>query len=508
MNNNIITTGVYPDALPFQAGDPRLAIQTNSTDPKIVDAFAKYDNKYRVSGSYMTGVDGAFDTNNDLEKPTNVINTRLYRVKSFDELNGNVKIVYDKNSDLLMSPDLIKQNNPVALAWANKLNGTTPFTDEDKGRLLLEYEWVMTDGRYMRDSKMLMVKEGSHDVEVEVYNAKDNSPNDHLIALDVQAFQQGDTIPTLKFDKPSQKDAIKVKHFSPSIIGFKNIYDTTTIDKIEFVVTTSDINAQETQQTIVFDNIQDGAQVNVPTRYVYSSYEEKGQYFAKIVDSIRTYTLHYDATHNYYYITMDTKFKDEATGLERFDVESDMKVKVYVSDTQLAKEGQASFVNKTFINNEEVNEAGEFTYEISGPLGYKKVFSMSSLASGNQLDFVLPIGEYTMTQTAKEKGYTLENMVIDGVEVKDTYKFEVREGGKTTVVMNNKQVKEDPKPDPGQPGDPTKPNDPSKPSTPTTKPNDPNSVGTGDSKMYLIYMLLILVSGLAIKVFNDRRLDN
>ncbi len=497
LTSNSITTGVYPDSLPFQTDDPRSLIQTNTNDAELMNLFNKYKGQFRVPTKYMTEVTSDFDNNNGIKNPTNVVNTKMYRVKSFEEMNNVVKISYDKTTDLLLDFDLLKNNDPTAKVWADKITGKQAFAKEDIGRYLIEYEWVMPDGRFMRDSKMIMIQDGKHDVGLNVYNAKDGKANADLVALDVKDFQYGDTLPTLSFGVPSASTESVVEHFTPVVLGFKNLFDTTTIDKIEFVVTTADINATLTTQTVAFPKVEDGASVSVPTSYVYSSYEEAGQYFAKVVKTDRVYTLHYDAANKYYYITIDTQFKDGVTGLQRYDVESDMKLNIYVSTAPVNEEGTLSILNKTFLNGKEVNKEDEFIYRIVGPNGFDDSFTLDSLAASNQVNMPLPIGDYTMTQTRKPNGYALDKVMIDTKEVKDVYRFTIADGKETSIVIYNSMTTNN---DPTQ-----KPVTPTKPNKPTTKPG---SVDTGDSKMVLIYLLLVLVSGLAIKVLNDRRLDN
>ena len=507
MNLNQITTGVYPDALPFEANDPRMAIQTNSTDPTLQSLFALNDDKFRVDGSYMTG---EVSNLND-SKPNNVVNTKLYRVSSFAEKDGTVQIKYDKKTDLLLDHGLLQANDPTALSWADKMNGKKVFAKADVGRYLIEYEWIMPDGRFMRDSKLIMVQEGQHDVSLNVLNTVDNSANSKLVSLAIEPYTYTTQVPDLLFTIPSASEVKEVDHFTPVVVGFQNIYDSTTIDKLEFVVTTNDINAQETIQTIAFPQVADGASVDVPTRYVYSSYEENGNYFAKIVETVRTYTLHYDATKNYYYITLDSKFNDNVTGLQRYDVESNMQLKVYVSNEEIKKEGSVKVSNQTFLNMKEVHIADSFVYKIKGPYNYEKEVTLDSLASGNVFEETLPIGEYTISQLKKADGYHLTSVNVDGVEVKDSYTFVISEDKQTSVMLRNEKnvtVDPDPNPDPNPEPKPTPPNNEPSNKEEIKKPSTGNAVDTGDAKWLLIYMLLLLVSGLSIKVFHDRRIDN
>ena len=468
-NPNDVTTGVYPDALPFDTSDPRTQIQNVSG--AIQTQFGKDDNNFIVGGEHLTGATRQVDD----AHPNNIINTYLYKVNSFEEKNGMIEIKYytneaTKKDEAMVSPDKLKAGDTTAEEWAKKLNGETAFEKGDEGRYLIEYEWIVPDGRYMRDSKLLLVQEGEHDVAIDVYNEDGTLKNDTSLALNMNNYKYTESTPVLTFKDASDHIDTTVAHFTPVNLGFKLKSDTATITKLEFKVTTQDLDSSAKEVTVTLDNVVDGATIEIPARYVYVSYEEGGKYFAKVVDTIRTYTLHYDSAKEYYYLTLDSKFNDSVTGLERFDVQSEVQINLYVKDVNAVKEGTVSITNQTFEDKKQNHIADQFTYRVSGPNNYVHDFTLNSLSGSDTLQLKLPVGTYTIKQLFVAKEYELKDMTIEGKAlVGKEHTFTITKDHNTTILVKNEKV---------------------------NKSKDKDGIDTGDATRQGIFIVLLMISGL------------
>ena len=126
------------------------------------------------------------------------------------------------------------------------------------------------------------------------------------------------------------------------------------------------------------------------------------------------------------------------------------------------------------------------TVTITGKNGTSKTMS---LRANETQSIKLPVGEYTLTETAPAvEGYT------QSAQTFSTNHFTLAYGGKNVTITNSyTKDAEEPAVDPDQP---TKPEKPSKPTKPAKTNDNPNEVPkTGDNSHMLLWFALLLVSG-------------
>ncbi|MEG0276289.1 MAG: hypothetical protein RR630_04595 [Coprobacillus sp.] len=433
-----ITTGVYPDSQAFE--DSRVNIQEKTND--IENQFALDTNKFLVGAEHMTKAVREVDTTH----PDNIVSTYVYEVKAFEEVPGSdiAKIAYGTKADAIVSPAVLKgtdaERKSKAEAWIKKLTGQSEFKKEDKGRYLIEYEWVLPDGRFMRDSKMIMVQNGTHNVTAEVRNTNNDTLNNGSLKLNIDSYEYSDsTMPSPKFSEETVSSAkTEVKHGVPANIAFESINEKTTIDKIKFEFKLSDISSSNSTQEVIIKNVVVDKPFDVEISYYYSSFEENGNYYAKKVSTTKQYTLKKDATKGYYYLSLNQKFNDAHTGLDRRDVECDVKATIYVTDTKAVNTGKVTVQTKTFENDSVVSLSDKFKYQITGANGFEKIIEVSSEKDAIE-NLKLSVGNYTITQLT-DNGYPLKEVTVDGKKVVKPFHFTVTTDDTVNIVFTNKKA--------------------------------------------------------------------
>lgn len=456
MSTNIkdITIGSYPDATPFDVADPRYDLIKNKTlksGTKVFDLFNTYNDEYQVSAEFMSDVETGIEK---LHKD-NIVNVYVYDVKKFRELSGTniTEIVYiedgkTKEESAVLSPTLLNDPDadPVRKAkakkWAEKFNGNTSFESDDSGRYLVEYEWIRTDGRYARDAKMILVQPEKHKVQLEVKNFANSTMNSSSLKLSAVEFTGGAIRPNTDFtERPIAKLEKTIPHFKAVDLAFKKTNVATEIKKIVFTITTNDLSGKLQEQIVTIDDVKDNQLFNVPITYYYSSFEEGGKYFAKEVTTNREYTLKYEAAGDYYYLTMNNAFSDEETGLSRKDLESDVKITIFVEDANVPSTGSVTVTNKTFDNGAESHVDDTIAYVIKDVAGnvIESEFSLNSKTNNSKALAGLEVGTYSIERKDSAK-YSLKNIMVDSTEITtSSASFKIVADNNTQIIINNER---------------------------------------------------------------------
>ena len=314
--------------------------------------------------------------------PNNYLNLYLYKsTVVYDAASGLNRLAYDSADRIELTPD----ND-----WGKKLNGEKAFEDEDFGRYVLEYNWVLPDARFIRASAMLLINPQNNTVTTEVLDKDSGLAVDSVMRQDIRSYtkQADGSFPSPDFSSGTLVGlSEEVPSGSPVLVAQqKDELSGHRIVDIFFEITTID-----SVQSMKFEDVQMGSQVVFPVRYYYDSQGINSDYFVKSVTVNKTYTLEYDFVNNYYFVRMDGEYQPNSS-IHVTDLEDNVKLTVYVQNP-------AEFTLKA-------------TADMGGtisPAGNKTVSSGATQA-------------YT---AAPEAGYELKDVQIDGVSIGpvSTYTF-------------------------------------------------------------------------------------
>ena len=130
---NDITQGVFPD-YPMDAAQIAIQSDLSAAPASYLTAFKAADNQYvGVNMNHME-----LNKTHTAPIPSNASTGKMYVIGS--NTSGNIGL--DNTNS----------------AIDNKFNGIAPFINADAGTYTLVYDWVLQDGRFLQDSKVITIK--------------------------------------------------------------------------------------------------------------------------------------------------------------------------------------------------------------------------------------------------------------------------------------------------------------------------------------------------------------
>ncbi len=183
MNPNDLTLGVYPD-LPLSLSQVTFQSVVPPSFPTSDDLYSNVNIGHVAAGSTMETV--------------------ISPVTSIDPTTGQ----------LYTGAELPLRKAPTDPGLQDKWNGKRHFEAADADRYLLEYFWILPDGRYMRAAKTINVINAPLALKISVENA-DGTPNNWAMSIDAREKANPLSLAT------SDTDLITVDYQKPGVVSWK-----------------------------------------------------------------------------------------------------------------------------------------------------------------------------------------------------------------------------------------------------------------------------------------------
>lgn len=187
-----------------------------------------------------------------------------------------------------------------------KWNGGHPLYPDTSAshKYIITYFWMLSDGRYRFDQKVITITPGEYDVAVDVYNTTDDSANGTALypaAAPDDGANPDYTYPTLTGDHTETLDNIYTTNVTAA---WEKKYSNTTVDKMTVTLTAGDKTTVMGTATITGD-IRDGTQITIPIScyyvdLVWDSSQNAYREVTLLETADITYTVGIDAEGGYY----------------------------------------------------------------------------------------------------------------------------------------------------------------------------------------------------------------
>ena len=392
----IPTTNLIP-------GDDRTNLTSGSTYDHTDDFRMAYSTAHRMSidmgditvSSYpgtnlqYKGID--LNTIPDLSGPGSSLDVSVFKVNGITSKSVNPAGIID-----YIKEDLIANGSANRKIWESKLNGTAEFEDTDQGRYIIEYTWNLSDGRYIRDSKMIVIRAQKHNVEIQVEDMS-GTPLADQMKLHVEEYQDNAVVPSLIMPPEevyAQSAYEAVGDGKHALLLSKKRDPHSEIKEIQFTLNT--IDGPQTKTVTDIDN--EGAnEFNFQVVYYYGSYEQGGNYYVQSETVTKKYVFKYQEDTDCYVLLLDSEFN--IGGVEKYDVDSDIEFVVRLD----AKKKNGFLKLKKITTNETGQEQyyqDKFIFKLTGvdDPAFTSSVVLTSATGKNEKVLTLPAGRYILEE--------------------------------------------------------------------------------------------------------------
>jgi len=404
-NATDITTGIYPDgtalgdlsayqninqALPGgnlgaspPGGTPNLAASA-----KLAPFLADNDKYLDVYASHLSRHAG-----------DNADTSKLY-VKIFRN------VIVDPITDEVTYTDRIDLDNDGSLSALcadnnDKFNGSAPFMDASDTTYLLDYFWVLRDGRYLQNGKLLNLRGSPFNVDIYVENT-DGTANNKAMVIDADDPGVPDFSAGTRSHADTQAIAKQTAQTSWMLTDSSYI-----ITKLTLQMTYDDYGNMtlpngDTNEYVVLDP-KNGDTISIKRLFQRKiTAEGGGEYYAPPQEVTKTYTIHTGTTaggDTYFYLTFEDRSLID--GVRQNDVESDIILTLTVEQITTGFQ-----IEKTLDSPAEEDEKFVFQvdYRETSATGtvVKTMYAVITIEAGESIgtaNFVdMSAGWYTVTE--------------------------------------------------------------------------------------------------------------
>ena len=180
-----------------------------------------------------------------------------------------------------------------------KWNGQLPlYTDTSAGhKYIVTYYWMLEDGRYREDHKVITITPGKYDLKVNVRNMNNGTAN--TTALKPAAAPDSGAVTGYTFaGAGSYAQALQNQYTTNTSAAWAKANAANTVKKIEIIMTGADGTVMGSA-FVTGANLIEGAQIVVPVKYDYFTVVSGREVTAQETVNI-TYTVKKDASGGYY----------------------------------------------------------------------------------------------------------------------------------------------------------------------------------------------------------------
>lgn len=424
-----ITEGVYPD-VPLASTQKLKNLMEKQADGSYTPtgsnppaSFATDDDKFNVNMDFMVApVSGAHSEHS-------FVTAKLYKIEDIvkDPVTGKYLVQYDKDKNI----------DTATGGWGDKINGKAEFGASDTGRYIMEYFWVIPDGRYIRDSKMLVINTHPRTLSLKVVD-KNSNPIDSVLELFATGYEEGNPTPAPTFSGVTESEKIvnNIDSGSPGFCAAKKQHpdDNYIITKVQFDVLTPD-----GVQTCYIENPQVGELVSLPITYYYSVMDEGGNYYllAKTVE--KKYSFGYNAVEGYYYVDLNNKYEDSEFTTR--DLDYDVNITLTVEKTSTT--GTLIVSKNVLVDNVPSKTGDNFLFQIKGENGFFTEVKLSASDGFESRSLSLPAGKYTVTEIVP-MNYQFKHYQLGGISgtpvSQNSAEIELVSSGNTIVLFTNEKT--------------------------------------------------------------------
>lgn len=163
---------------------------------------------------------------------------------------------------------------------SRKFRGDIPlYPDTSSGRkYIISYYWILEDGRYVTDYKVVTITPGQYSVDMYVYNIVDGSANSSLLYLDVALdhadgsvgydVSSGITASSESLPWNSEANDNTVKYTTNVTAAWRKATADTKVQKIDLQLYYRD-GTLAGEASVEADDIKDGQEITIPTLLYY-----------------------------------------------------------------------------------------------------------------------------------------------------------------------------------------------------------------------------------------------
>ncbi len=361
-NPNDITIGIYPD---LQLTDEQIALQgsppANFNDAD--DKFTLINLDHMVLGS--------------------TVETVITPIESIDPVTS----IITKGVELPIraSPDAEIQK---------KWNGKKNFESIDIKQYLIEYYWILQDGRYLKSSKFIDIALSSASLKVKVQN-EDNSPNRNGLSIGVGG---GSSLPEI--DSREEK-YLSIDYGTPGIVSWKANNTATEILGINIRI----YDENETKYTESLNGELEGKYFTAGYTYRNRLITDEINYYAPLTYENKIYTITKDS--NGIYSILFDKTVNDISGQYFSDMEKNIEITLTVRTTELKLQ-----IRQVVLNSKEtlsVPDTSNMVFSNVNTQSYEAPFAVynQKITSGKAIsnDPLYPEVPYTLVNAIIEPGY-------------------------------------------------------------------------------------------------------
>jgi len=289
-----------------------------------------------------------------------------------------------------------------------KWNGEEPiYADTSVGhKYIITYYWMLADGRYRTDEKVVTITPGKYDVAVNVYNAKDNTANSTALYTGAAPDSGASTAYSFGAGTSAHAETLNSTYTTNVTAAWKKDAINTKITKMAVTMTALDGTTVMGSADITGD-IKAGDTITIPVKYLYlTTIDDLAQGKREVTEQETvniTYTIETDPSGGYY-----LRFNKLA------NVPSNEVPSAYAhGDNTGIPAGTKAYINDLSYNIQidlYVEEAGELTVEkeLTAPAEEEETFVFQVDYCGNDTEagsvertmyavITIPAGETTGT---------------------------------------------------------------------------------------------------------------
>lgn len=362
------------------------------------------------------------------------LSVTMYKVNQITMQTGSTegKIDFNKN-------DLLADTSAEGEIWKGKLNGTKAFEEGDQGRYIIEYTWKLSDQRFIRDSKMIVIRMQKHQVDIQVEDKAGNPLSDQM-KLKIAEFTDNSDVPELDIPEESpyiQSVSEKVSDGKHAALISRKKDAGCTINEIQLTLNT--IDGQQYKTVSDIDNTGTSA-FEFPVVYYYGSYEQGGNYYVLSQIVTKSYVFQYHEDTGCYALLLNSE--STVGGVLKYDVDSDIQLVIRLD----MKEKYGSLELKKITLDENGSEQyfhDKFIFKLTGidDPSFQTSIMLSSDPGKNEKILNLPVGRYFIEELIPMQYEFQEAEVENGLAVPvNKTEILIEDAQKLGVYYRNKKI--------------------------------------------------------------------
>lgn len=204
---------------------------------------------------------------------------------------------YDEASGIYLTPGTsVKVTGPGTGQGTTldeqKWNGEIPLYPDTstQRKYIVSYYWVLEDGRYNEDYKIITIEPGEYDLTVQVLNLEDNTSNTTLVYPAAGADKDGALGYTIPAATAGSAQAQDIRYTTNSAAAWKLVDADSRVEKLQVQFFANDTAKTSMGSATVEGEVVDGTTITIPITYYYTTQESGREVTKEQVVNV-TYTV-------------------------------------------------------------------------------------------------------------------------------------------------------------------------------------------------------------------------